>query len=240
MPPRPAPPHAPPPACSRLGAPPPPALSRLGAPPPALSRRAALGAALALGAAPRLALADAVDDALRDVARAREKFRTLACPFTQERVLGLLASKVTSRGDLTLVRPDRLRWHLEPPDEATYWLTPEGVAYRSREGSGKAAGGSFGATLGDLLVALGGDLATLRGRYGIAADRGADGLTLTLTPKAADAAKQLRSLRLTLAPDLLAPSRLVLEEPGDDRATIVFGPAKLNAPVDPARMKPPA
>jgi outer membrane lipoprotein-sorting protein len=211
------------------------------APPPLfLSRRAALAAALCLGA-PRLSLADATDDALRDIARAREKLRTLTCPFTQERVLGLLASKVTSRGDLTLVRPDRLRWHLDPPDEATYWVTPEGVAYRSREGGGKAGNaGPWGAMLGDLLVALGGDLARLRTRYGIATERSPEGLTLTLTPKAADAAKLLRSLRLTLAPDLLSPSRLVLEEPGDDRATITFGPAKLNAPVDPTRMKPPA
>jgi outer membrane lipoprotein-sorting protein len=208
-------------------------------PRPALSRRAALGLALWLGA-PRTLRADAADDALRDVARAREKLRSLACPFTQERLLGLLASKVTSRGDLILVRPDRLRWHLEPPDEATYWLTPEGVAYRSREGGGKASGGPFGALLGDLLVALGGDLAKLRGRYSVAADRAAEGLTLTLTPKAADAAKALRSLRLTIAPDLLSPTRLVLEEPGDDRATIAFGHAKLNAPVDPSRMKPPA
>ncbi|HEU4405025.1 MAG TPA: outer membrane lipoprotein carrier protein LolA [Polyangiaceae bacterium] len=206
---------------------------------PALSRRAALGLALWLGA-PRPLRADAADEALRDVGRAREKLRSLACPFTQERLLGLLANKVTSRGDLTLVRPDRLRWHLEPPDEATYWLTPEGVAYRSREGGGKASGGPFGALLGDLLVALGGDLAKLRARYAVGAERGAEGLTLTLTPKAADAAKALRSLRLSLAPDLLSPTRLVLEEPGDDRATITFGPATLNAPVDPARMKPPA
>ncbi|HEU4534367.1 MAG TPA: outer membrane lipoprotein carrier protein LolA [Polyangiaceae bacterium] len=229
MAPPPLPPDAPPAAA---GAPARPAL--------ALSRRAALGAALCLGA-PRVALADAVDDALRDVTKAREKLRSLACPFTQERVLGLLATKVTSRGDLTLVRPDRLRWHLEPPDEATYWVTPEGVAYRSREGGGKAGNaGPWGAMLGDLLVALGGDLARLRARYAIAAERPADGLTLTLTPKAPEAAKLLRSLRLTLAPDLLSPSRLVLEEPGDDRATIVFGPAKLNAPVDPSRLKPPA
>lgn len=204
-----------------------------------LSRRAALGLALWLGA-PRPGHADVADDALRDVTRAREKLRSLSCPFTQERVLGLLANKVTSRGDLTLARPDRLRWHLEPPDEATYWVTPEGVAYRSREGAGKASGGSFGVLLGDLLVALGGDLTKLRARYNVGAERAAEGLTLTLTPKAADAAKILRSLRLTLAPDLLAPSRLVLEEPGDDRATITFGPAKLNAPIDPSRMKPPA
>jgi hypothetical protein len=222
----------------RRPAPPAPAPA---APSPGVSRRAALGAAaLALGA-PRRASADPADDALRDVAKAREKFRTLACPFTQERVLGLLASKVTSRGDLTLVRPDRLRWHLEPPDEATYWVAPEGVAYRSREGGGKSGPvGPWGALLADLLVALGGDLAKLRARYAINAERGADGLTLALTPKAADAAKVLRSLRLTLAPDLLAPARLVLEEPGDDRSVVAFGPAKLNAPIDPARMKPPA
>jgi hypothetical protein len=206
----------------------------------ALSRRHALAAATLWLGAPRPARADAADDALRDVARARETLRSLACPFTQERELGLLANKVTSRGDLTLVRPDRLRWHLEPPDEATYWVTPDGVAYRSRDGACKAGGGPFGALLGDLLVALGGDLAKLRTRYGIAAERTPQGLTLTLTPKAADAAKVLRSLRLTLAPNLLSPQRLVLEEPGDGRSAIAFGPATVNAPVDPSRMKPPA
>ena len=68
---------------------------------------------------------DRLDQALRDVARARSSVTTLSGPFTQERTIGLLSAKVRSTGTLTLVRPDRLRWELSPPDDVVYWIVPE-------------------------------------------------------------------------------------------------------------------
>ena len=66
-----------------------------------------------------------------------------------------------STGFFTLVRPDRLRWELAPPDDVVYWVTPEGLAYKSAAGQGKvpAASQKIAAALGDLRILLGGDLA---------------------------------------------------------------------------------
>jgi hypothetical protein len=200
-----------------------------------------LTAALLAAAPARVARADDVDDLLRDIARAREKLKTLACGFRQERVLGLLATTVVSQGELTLVRPDRMRWELKPPDEAIYWVTPEGVAYRTPQGSGKASpasAGALGAILDDLLTLLGGDLGKLKGRYAISVERQKEGPSLALVPRVERVAKVIKRLQVELRPDLLAPRRLLLEEPGDDRATITFEPARINPAVDPAKMRP--
>lgn len=192
-------------------------------------------------ARPAFAEEDEVDRALRDIARAREKLKTLGSRFTQERTLSLLASTVTSKGELTLVRPDRLRWELFPPDEAIYWVTPEGIAYRTPRGSGKvdpSTAGALAVLLDDIMVLLGGDLAKLRQRYTLAVERSSDALTLKLTPRVERVSKLLRRATIELAADLLSPRRLVLEEPSDDQTRITFESPRINPTVDPSRMKP--
>jgi outer membrane lipoprotein-sorting protein len=206
-----------------------------------MRRRALLALLPAAAWATRAGAEDDVDRLLRDVARAREKLRTLTCAFTQERVLGLLATTVTSKGGLTLLRPDRLRWELSPPDEIVYWVTPEGVAYRTPRGSGKvdlATAGALAAVLGDLMILLGGDLSKLRDRYVLAVERSKAGPTLRLTPKDERVGKLIRRISAVLPADLVFPRRIVLEEPSDDRTTLTFDPPQINPPVDPARMRP--
>ncbi|MFO0673296.1 MAG: hypothetical protein U0235_27395 [Polyangiaceae bacterium] len=44
--------------------------------------------------------------------------------FTQERTIGLLATKVKSTGTPALARPDRLRWELAAPDSVVYRVAP--------------------------------------------------------------------------------------------------------------------
>ena len=102
-------------------------------------RRAFLTSMLAAGALAltRRAHADPLDDALARIAAARASLHTLVGPFTQERTISLLATSVKSQGTVYLVRPDRLRWELEPPDDVVYWITPEGLAYRSKTGQGR-------------------------------------------------------------------------------------------------------
>ena len=104
-----------------------------------LSRRGMLRSFVALGAlaVTRRAHADPLDDALARIAKARASLRTLVGPFTQERTISLLSTSVRSQGKLYLVRPDRLRWELDPPDDVVYWITPEGLAYRSKSGQGR-------------------------------------------------------------------------------------------------------
>ena len=204
-------------------------------------RRRSLLALAALSWAPLALAEDDVDRALRDIARAREKLRTLTCRFVQERTLSLLASSVSSKGELSLVRPDRLRWELFPPDEAIYWVTPEGVAYRTPKGSGKidpASAGALAALLDDVLILLGGDLSRLRERYTLAVERPKQALLLRLTPRSERLSKLIRRVSIELAEDLLSPRRLTIEEPSDDQTLVVFETPRINAPVDPARMRP--
>ena len=140
-------------------------MSRLG-----FTRRQALLAAsstwvIAKGALADECSAERLDEALRDIARARSSVTTLTGSFTQERTIGLLAAKIRSTGTLTLVRPDRLRWELAPPDDVVYWIVPEGLAYQSKTGQGRApASDRVAPALDDLRTLLGGDLTRLRVR----------------------------------------------------------------------------
>ncbi|MBI2391993.1 MAG: outer membrane lipoprotein carrier protein LolA [Deltaproteobacteria bacterium] len=206
-----------------------------------MDRRAFLGATAAFASVTVLRrgarAASPLDDALADVAKARAKLATLQGPFVQERTIALLASKVRSTGKLWMVRPDRLRWELDPPDAATYWVLPDGLAYKTKAGKGKVpkgAQGPLGGVLGDLLVLLGGDLAQLKGRYDLVlAKRDAKGTILHATPRDKALAKSTRRIELSLGADPAVLERVILVEAGDDKSEITFGALTRNAPVDP-------
>jgi outer membrane lipoprotein-sorting protein len=196
----------------------------------------------ALAGATRPARADEVGDALAAIAKARAGVQTLVGTFTQERTIGLLATAVKSEGEMTLVRPDRLRWELKPPDAITYWIGPEGIAYATPSGgasAGKSASGRFGAVLGDLMTLLGGDLGTLRARYDLTVQKADGGLVLGARPLADEVKKHVKSLSLKLPQNLWAVSRIEIEESGGDRSVITFSQVQRDVKVDPARMVPP-
>jgi outer membrane lipoprotein-sorting protein len=179
-----------------------------------------------------------LDRALADIARARSGITSLVGAFTQERTIGLLAAKVRSTGTLTLVRPDRLRWELDPPDAVTYWVTPEGLAYKNASEKGRvgAANSKVTAALADLRALLGGDLGQLRARYDL---RGTctSPIQFEAIPKPDQPAPTVKRIAFTLAPDLVAPQRVTLVETERDRTEIQFGPMTKNVPVDPAKMR---
>lgn len=207
-----------------------------------MDRRTFLGAAgllaaIGLARSGEAAPADALGDALADIAKARSKLTTLQGPFVQERTISLLASKVKSTGKLYLVRPDRLRWELDAPDAATYWVLPDGLAYQTKAGKGKVqkgAQGPLGGVLGDLLVLLGGDLAELKSRYDLTlVRRDAKGTVLHAVPKDKALAKTTKRIELSLGADPAVLDKVVLVEAGDDRSEITFGALTRNAAVDP-------
>lgn len=133
-------------------------------------RSVLIGCAAVVVAAARGARAD--DDWLARIGAARSPLRTLQAKFEQERTLGLLATRIISKGELAVVRPDRLRWDILPPDAVTYWVGPSGLAYASARSQGArdtGSAGPIGSVLQDLLTAIGGDLARLSARYSIEA-----------------------------------------------------------------------
>jgi outer membrane lipoprotein-sorting protein len=211
-----------------------------------MNRRSFLSAgAASLGAIAfaRPLFADDVAAVLAEITKARASLKTLVAAFTQERTIGLLATTVKSTGSLTLVRPDRLRWELDPPDAVTYWIGPEGFAYATPSGggsAGKAAAGKFGAVLGDLMIFLGGDLEKLRARYDLEVpSRPNGGVVLVARPKADEVRKHVRRLELAAGADLWGIQRVVLEEPSGDQSVITFTKVDRDVKVDPARMTPP-
>jgi hypothetical protein len=207
-----------------------------------MKRRALLGALAGASLLARAGQAGDVASFLAALSRARDKIKTLAGPFTQERTIGLLSSKVTSTGRMTLVRPRRLRWELFPPDAAVYWVGPSGIAFRTGQGGGKLgpqAGGPFAGVLDDLLILLGGDLSELPARYRLDLLVRDGKTTLQAVPRAPELLKLVRRLELTPTDDLGAPQQVVLEEGEHDQSVIRFGALERNGPVDPKMMDPP-
>jgi hypothetical protein len=207
-----------------------------------ISRRVFTTASLALGAVAvtRRARADALDDAIARVAKARASLRTLVGPFTQVRTIGLLATSVRSTGTVTLVRPDRLRWELLPPDDVVYWITPEGLAYRSKTGQGHigATQSKLTASLDDLRTLLGGDLSRLRARYDLRLLSDANGeLLFEALPR--DPTMPLKLLRFGLGQDGAVPRFAELVEGPRDKTRIDFGALQRDVPVDPSLVRPP-
>ena len=211
-----------------------------------ITRRRLLLASIAAPAAfgtPLAAYADDVSDALDKIAAARASLKTLVAPFTQVRQIGLLASEVKSTGELTLVRPDKLRWEILPPDSVTYWILPDGLYMRSgsHDKAVKAPpnAGKFGAVLGDILAFTGGDLKKLGDRYDLSVPSKDGGITLVAVPRAADLKKIVSRIETKTNADYWGVSRVTIEEASGDKSVIDFGPAVRDGTVDASKMKPP-
>jgi outer membrane lipoprotein-sorting protein len=216
-------------------------------PPSLVTRRAMLrsigGGALVIAGTltlTRRASADPLDDVLARIAKARASLRTLVGPFTQERTISLLSTSVRSQGKLYLVRPDRLRWELDPPDDVVYWITPEGLAYRSKTGQGRvpATQARLASSLDDLRTLLAGDLAHLRVRYDLRLLPAKDGeIGFEATPR--DPSMPLKLLRFGVAADGVTPRWAELFEGTKDKTRIEFGALQRDVAVDPALVRPP-
>jgi hypothetical protein len=182
-----------------------------------------------------------LDATLASIARARAALKTIVGPFTQERTIGLLATKVRSTGTLTLVRPDRLRWELAPPDDVVYWITPEGLAYRSKSGRGRVGvtQARLASSLDDLRTLLGGDLSRLAERYTIRLEkRDPDGdAVFDALPR--DPSSPMQRLRFAIAVESALPRFAEIYEGPRDATRIDFGALHRDAPVDPSLMRPP-
>lgn len=178
---------------------------------------------------------------LVDIAAARASVTTLTGPFVQERRIGLLSAKVRSTGILTLVRPDSLRWELLPPDEAVYWVVPEGLAYQNRTGRGRVpgVGDKIAGILQDTRIILGGDLGHLRARYslrGLCSDNHTVVFEAVPRPGQATAAAKII---FSLESDLVSPRSVLIVEGPRDQTELTFGPMQKNTPVDPRKMRAP-
>jgi hypothetical protein len=179
-----------------------------------------------------------LDGTLAEIARARKDLKSLRGSFTQERRIALLATTVKSRGELTCLTPDRLRWDLAPPDDIVYFVGPEGLSYRTKTSSATLPGGgaNVARALGDLRALLTGDLGALRERYVLAGSRGRDDVEITGTAK--DRNASVRAFSLTLDKGFAVPLRARLLEGKSDSVDLIFSNVVVNGPVDPARLRP--
>lgn len=202
-----------------------------------------LAASASVLALPRVGRAAPVAATLAQITTARESLKTLVATFTQEREMGLLSTSITSNGEMTLVRPDALRWELKAPDAVTYWVNKDGFAFANAEGSksiGKGGAGNFAQGLSDMLVLLGGDLGKLLARYTITVPKNdATGVIVRAVPTAPDVAKLFKSLEMSAGPELWTVKSFTLEEVNGDKSTVTFTKLQRDVPVDAARMHPP-
>lgn len=202
----------------------------------------AASAPLAIVTFSRPAAADATDDALDALAKARSDLKTLIAPFDQVRVVGLLAEDVKSKGELNVVLPDQLRWELFAPDSIVFWILKSGVYYKDAKGKvGKAPPGAMGALAGDLLTFVGGDIKKLKPSYDITASLESDGpVKIVALPKNDATKKAIKRLEVVTNKERWGISKILIEEPNGDSSSITFGTNKKNAKIDAAKMKPPA
>jgi len=193
--------------------------------------------ALPLGLATR-AFADALDARLAAIAKARAAVSTMQGPFTQERTIGLMATKIRSTGTMWIERPSRLRWELAAPDSVVYWITPEGLAYKGKNGQGRLpVTERMAPQLEDLRAMLGGDIGSLRTRYDLKEVPAEGGqVAFEATPKLVQNAR-FQKLAFTLDADLVRPKRVTLIEGPRDKTDIVFGEIVKNGAIDPALLK---
>ena len=206
--------------------------------------RAAAGSAIGLifVGFSRSAHADDLESTLAEVRVARASLKTLKGPFTQERTIGLLATKVKSTGTLTMVRPDRLRWELAPPDDIVYWVGPDGFAYKSARGQGRipSAAGRLASAMEDVRLVLGGDLDQLRKRYDLAlVSKTPDDVSFAATPKANAGELHMQKILFSLGKDRATPTRATLVETERDKTEIVFGAMQRDIVIDPAYVRAP-
>ncbi len=183
----------------------------------------------------RSAHADAVDDRLAAVTRARASLKTLVGPFTQVSTVGLLRTKVQATGMMYFQAPNRLRWELGAPDSVTYWVAPEAVAYKGQHGSGRlATGAQLPPDLECLRAVLGGDAGALRQRFDVR-EVPADGagVAFEATPKA-DQHMRLRRLSFSLDADLVRPRKAVMVFDERNQSEITFGELRKDVPIDAA------
>jgi outer membrane lipoprotein-sorting protein len=179
-----------------------------------------------------------LDATLADIKTARSSVKAMRASFTQERKITLLATTVSSTGEMIYVAPDRLRWDLAAPDDIVYFIGPEGLSYKTKSSSATvpAQGANIAKALTDVRALLGGDLSTLKERYTLSGSRSASDIEVDGTAK--DPKASVRAFQLVLDPNKVNPVRAKLLEGKSDSIDLRFGNVVLNEAIDPTKMRP--
>jgi outer membrane lipoprotein-sorting protein len=179
-----------------------------------------------------------LDGVLSDIARARAPVKTMRASFMQERKITLLATTVTSTGEMIYAAPDRLRWDLAPPDDVVYFIGAEGLSYKTKSSTATvpAQGASVAKALADVRALLAGDLSSLKERYTLRGSRSASDLEIDGTAK--DPKASVRGFVLVLDKGLVHPVRAQLVEGKSDRIDLRFNNVIINEKIDPSKLRP--
>jgi outer membrane lipoprotein-sorting protein len=179
-----------------------------------------------------------LDGVLSDISKARAPVKTMRASFTQERKITLLATTVTSTGEMIYAAPDRLRWDLAPPDDIVYFIGPEGLSYKTKSSTATvpAQGASVAKALADVRALLGGDLSSLRERYTLSGSRSSSDVEIDGTAK--DPKASVRGFVLVLDKGLVNPVRAQLLEGKSDRIDLRFNNVVINEKIDPSKLRP--
>lgn len=160
---------------------------------------------------------------LEEVERNASQVESFACSFTQKRHLSLFPEPVVFRGNLKLIRPDRLRWAFTSPIPSVLIFNgQEGI--RCSEDQDPAhfdlkTDPIMRIVAEQILSWLNSDYEKLKKQYSI---RLADSSSLHITPREQTTAGFIGSITITFEEKSQQPKRVLINEPNGDSTIIEF------------------
>jgi outer membrane lipoprotein-sorting protein len=198
-----------------------------------ISRATALLFSLLLGAA------SAADEAtLVRLEKNLSGISTVQTLFTQEKDLAVFQQKLVLKGRIVIQNPDRLAWNVDEPLRYTMVIAGNRVSQWDEDANqvqqmSLSANPVLQAVTDQLTKFFSGRYSALTAMFDVR-ETADSPLTLEFTPRAdAVAQKAIRRVTMVFQPDERYIERIVIEELGGDRTTLVFHDTILNAPVDP-------
>lgn len=171
----------------------------------------------------------ALDDLLLDIQNKSEEITSLRCDFTQTKILSLFNKPIVFQGQLSLIRPDKLRWEFTSP-------IPSVLIFNGENGircTDNKAATTFSLTSDPVMrmVAtqlwtwLNGDYTQLKDDYLIEKTNVS---SITITPKKETTAQYIEAITITFEETTKQVMKVSISEPGGDITHIVFTNYLLN------------
>lgn len=170
-----------------------------------------------------------LQELLEQVEKRSDEIDAFQCRFKQEKILALFANPVTFHGELTVDRPDKLRWEFHSPIPSVLVLNGErGLRCTDQVqpiSFDLAADPVLRTVAEQLWLWLGGSYKQLKETYRIKA-KGEVGIEIT--PLESSIREYVAKISITFDPESKQPDTVEILEPGGDLTRLFFYDYSLN------------
>lgn len=171
----------------------------------------------------------ALEDFLQKVERSSASINSFSCNFVQVKYLEIFPRPVRFSGRLSLVRPDKLRWHFLKPLPSVLILNGN----RGLKCDGQGPVRKFSLDRDPVMRVVAEQLwAWSSGSYRKLRDdfdfKLLPGPALIFSPAGKDAAAFISQIKVLFDPEFLQPLEVEISEPGNDRTVIHFSDYRRN------------